>query len=269
MENKSNLRFKCLDNQTEEIIDLASSRQSFKNFHLKLKQDSSVFIDLGEDVLAENKIEISLQNKKSLVVVNAKNSFKLDLKINGNKDSRLNLVFVSSANNANEQEIYTEINCNYSKLNFFAYGGEKSKITAKLYSMSTLKDSENQMLIRGVASDESKLKIFTSPIVEENANNSHAHLDIKSLMLGQKSSVSCIPGLLIKNHEIQSSHSLAIAAQNKKDVFFLESRCIDTERQRELFVESYLSEITKKISVESFAECVKDSHINSVQICKR
>jgi len=61
------------------------------------------------------------------------------------------------------------------------------------------------------------------------------------LLLGEKSSISVDPKLLIDEYDVKASHGAAIGRINDDELFYLESRGLDETLAKQLIVFGYLA----------------------------
>ena len=83
--------------------------------------------------------------------------------------------------------------------------------------------------------------------IDKKAQEVDDFLEMRVLMLDDKSWAVVEPRLEIEANQVKASHAATVSKINEEELFYLASRGIDREEAEELIVDGFLKDITDKI----------------------
>jgi len=78
------------------------------------------------------------------------------------------------------------------------------------------------------------------------------------LMLSDEAEADASPKLIIHNHDTEASHSATVGQVDAEDLFYLESRAVDSRSARNMLVEGFFVPVLEEIAVDEFRQDVED-----------
>ncbi len=91
--------------------------------------------------------------------------------------------------------------------------------------------------------DHSQANIKGCPTVLPGAKSCSTHLEQRSILLGDSSRIQTLPALDIANDNVDASHKSSIAHISDEDMFYLQSRGIDSKKSPLLSLEGMTHEV--------------------------
>ncbi|MFA6792128.1 MAG: SufD family Fe-S cluster assembly protein [Candidatus Izemoplasmatales bacterium] len=92
-----------------------------------------------------------------------------------------------------------------------------------------------------IATEEGLLECIVAGVIQKGMAQSVCEQANRGLLLGEKSSISVDPKLLIDEYDVKASHGAAIGRINDDELFYLESRGLDETLAKQLIVFGYLA----------------------------
>ena len=137
------------------------------------------------------------------------------------------------------------------RLNFTKAGEEKELQTvikgqfAGDYVLNVLADHQvgntfGRMRIRGIAKNGARVTITGKIKIDKSAQGVDDFLDIRVLILDEKSQATVEPQLEIEANNVKASHAATVGQIDEEQLFYLESRGLDKKRAEGLIVEGFL-----------------------------
>lgn len=112
----------------------------------------------------------------------------------------------------------------------------KPKKYLKKYTLSS-----GRLNIRAIAQNGADLQIDGLIKIPSSAKNTESFLDIRVLLLDDKSHADVRPQLEIESNEVKASHAASISPIDPEQLFYLQSRGLDEESAKKLIVTGFLS----------------------------
>lgn len=96
--------------------------------------------------------------------------------------------------------------------------------------------------IKGIAKNGARIAVTGKIKIDKEAQGVDDFLEMRILLLDEKSSATAEPQLEIEANEVKASHAAAVGQIDKEQLFYLESRGVDKEESERLIVEGFLAE---------------------------
>jgi Fe-S cluster assembly protein SufD len=94
--------------------------------------------------------------------------------------------------------------------------------------------------IKGIAKNGARVKVNGMIKIDKDAQGVDDFLEMRILLLDDKSSATAEPKLEIEANEVKASHAATVGMIDQEQMFYLESRGISKERSEELVTEGFL-----------------------------
>lgn len=95
-------------------------------------------------------------------------------------------------------------------------------------------------MLKGVAEDQSSIRLFGRIIIEENCGDTQSFLEERILLLSDKAKAEAVPELEIKTDDVKCSHAASISRIPEEHLFYLESRGIPLKLASNMIVAGFL-----------------------------
>lgn len=197
--------------------------------------------------LREGGMEVVLNENSKLCLYVLKNKDPLDLEINMQKNSYVEIFFINSG-----QEIKSNINmqgenCYVNVAGVYNLKGEKTA-NIDLNINHNQAGCSSEINIRGIASDKSKANIKVKSFVAKGAIKTEASQLHKAIVLSDDAKIIAKPELEIYNDDVKCAHGNTIGQLDKQAIFYLQSRGIKESLAREMLIDGFLDEAVKSVS---------------------
>lgn len=96
--------------------------------------------------------------------------------------------------------------------------------------------------IKGIAKNGARVVVVGKIIIDKEAQGVDDFLEMRILLLDDKSSAVAEPQLEIEANEVKASHAATVGRIDEEQVFYLESRGVSKEKAEALIVEGFLEE---------------------------
>ncbi|MCK4265187.1 SufD family Fe-S cluster assembly protein [Candidatus Babeliales bacterium] len=206
-------------------------------FYLKkIVEKYNVFGDI--EIKIEKNINISLVDDLFLdgVVINflLKNNSSLfySMKFRNKYDEiskSLKFSFIGQGSSA-------QINCIYE-------GEENSVLRLNTVQHHFAMNSVSDLCVKSVLHGSSKLFCKNLIRIEKNAQRVRAKEENKNLLLGELARVVSIPKLEVEAEDVSCQHGAAISNISDEDIFYLQSRGMNLNEAKQLFITGFLNEV--------------------------
>lgn len=103
-------------------------------------------------------------------------------------------------------------------------------------------DNKGNIKMRAIAEGGARVNLIGEIIIREGANGVDDFMDIKVLILDDKSSANVDPRLEIMANDVKASHAASVSMVDHEQMFYLSSRGLTKEEAKELLVEGFLRE---------------------------
>lgn len=137
---------------------------------------------------------------------------------------------------------------------FYATKEDQQRLSAR--NIFTGSHGGGEMTLKGVAQDTAH--VFCNGMIDigPNGSGTDTYLTEDVLMLDGTAKVDAIPGLEIKTNDVKASHSATVSKVTPADLFYFASRGIEEHEARQMYVQGFLGDVTKKIQDEALRERV-------------
>lgn len=143
-------------------------------------------------------------------------------------------------------------------VNFDKKGGEVEVLALILadqpgdYYLKILVDHKagntfGRVMVRGVAKNGARVQVEGMIRIDKGANGVDDFLEMRLLLLDDKSQAVAEPKLEIMTNEVKASHAATVGRIDEEQLFYLTSRGISRKEAEGLIVEGFLSEVITRI----------------------
>lgn len=119
-------------------------------------------------------------------------------------------------------------------------GEEKGEYEVNVTSDHKAGKTYGKVKIRGVAKNGAQVRVTGTIKIDKKAQGVDDFLEMKILVLDEKSSAWAEPKLEIEANDVKASHAATVGQINEGELFYLESRGISREEAERLIVEGFL-----------------------------
>ena len=139
---------------------------------------------------------------------------------------------------------------------FFGTDDQHFDINARVWHQA--EQTTADLVTRGVLDDVARSVYEGVQDVGEDAWNTSSYQRENTLMLSDDAEADASPKLIIHNHDTEASHSATVGQVDAEDLFYLESRSIDSLTARNMLVEGFFVPVLEEIAVDEFRDDVTD-----------
>jgi len=132
-----------------------------------------------------------------------------------------------------------------SKLITIGSGAQKTDVVSKM--THTGKNSDSQMLVKGVVKDEASAILNGITFIEKGATKANGEQAEKLLMLSPKARGDANPILLIDEDDVKAGHAASAGQINPMQIFYMMSRGIPKEEAQRLIIFGFLAQVVDAI----------------------
>ena len=146
---------------------------------------------------------------------------------------------------------------------FFGTEDQHFDINARVWHKA--EHTTADLVTRGVLDDVARSVYEGVQDVGEDAWNTSSYQRENTLMLSDDAEADASPKLIIHNHDTEASHSATVGQVDAEDLFYLESRSIDSLTARNMLVEGFFVPVLEEIAVDEFREDVEELVLERLQ----
>ncbi|GAB3702554.1 SufD family Fe-S cluster assembly protein [Halorubrum pallidum] len=146
---------------------------------------------------------------------------------------------------------------------FFGTDDQHFDINARVWHQA--EQTTADLVTRGVLDDVARSVYEGVQDVGEDAWNTSSYQRENTLMLSDDAEADASPKLIIHNHDTEASHSATVGQVDAEDLFYLESRSIDSRTARNMLVEGFFVPVLEEIAVDEFRDDVQELVIQRLQ----
>ena len=139
---------------------------------------------------------------------------------------------------------------------FFGTDDQHFDINARVWHQA--EQTTADLVTRGVLDDVARSVYEGVQDVGEDAWNTSSYQRENTLMLSDDAEADASPKLIIHNHDTEASHSATVGQVDAEDLFYLESRSIDSRTARNMLVEGFFVPVLEEIAVDEFRDDVEE-----------
>ncbi len=139
---------------------------------------------------------------------------------------------------------------------FFGNEDQHLDINARVWHKA--EHTTADLVTRGVLDDVARSVYEGVQDVGEDAWNTSSYQRENTLMLSDDAEADASPKLIIHNHDTEASHSATVGQVDAEDLFYLESRSIDSHVARNMLVEGFFVPVLEEIAVDEFRDDVEE-----------
>ena len=146
---------------------------------------------------------------------------------------------------------------------FFGTDDQHFDINARVWHQA--EHTTADLVTRGVLDDVARSVYEGVQDVGNDAWNTSSYQRENTLMLSDDAEADASPKLIIHNHDTEASHSATVGQVDAEDLFYLESRSIDSRTARNMLVEGFFVPVLEEIAVDEFRDDVQELVLRRLQ----
>ena len=146
---------------------------------------------------------------------------------------------------------------------FFGTDDQHFDINARVWHQA--EHTTADLVTRGVLDDVARSVYEGVQDVGEDAWSTSSYQRENTLMLSDDAEADASPKLIIHNHDTEASHSATVGQVDAEDLFYLESRSINSRTARNMLVEGFFVPVFEEIAVDEFREDVQELVLERLQ----
>ena len=157
-------------------------------------------------------------------------------------------------------DVETELNGDGSESQIVGtfFGGEDQHFDVNARVWHQAEHTTADLVTRGVLDDVARSVYEGVQDVGDDAWNTSSYQRENTLMLSDEAEADASPKLIIHNHDTEASHSATVGQVDAEDLFYLESRSVDSRSARNMLVEGFFVPVLEEIAVDEFRQDVED-----------
>ncbi len=119
------------------------------------------------------------------------------------------------------------------------------------------KHTTSTIVSKGISADESHNSYRGQVVIQPSATGARNFSQCDSMLVGNRCSANTFPYIEVKNPTAQMGHEATTSKIGADQLFYLESRGLETEEAVSLLVNGFCKEVFKKLPMEFAVEAVK------------
>ncbi len=119
------------------------------------------------------------------------------------------------------------------------------------------KNTKSTIISKGISAHQSKNSYRGLVKIASNAENARNYSQCDSLLIGDECSANTFPYIEVKNNTSTVEHEASTSKLSEEQLFYLNSRGIDTEKAISLLIHGFCKEVFKTLPMEFAVEAVK------------
>lgn len=151
---------------------------------------------------------------------------------------------------ADEHELTSLVNGDNAKssVDWIFCTKNKERQSVSVRNIFAARNGGGEITLKGVAENKSHAVCNGMIEITEQGGGTNTYLTENVLMLDPTAHTDAIPALEIRTNDVKASHSATISRVTEEDLFYLQSRGIETVTARRMFVEGFLSDLAGRIT---------------------
>lgn len=118
---------------------------------------------------------------------------------------------------------------------------EVGEYTVKVLAEHLVPETNGRVEVRGVVENGARVNLAGLIRIAPGASKTDSFLDLKLLMLDDKSYALAEPELEILNNDVKASHSASVGRIDRDQLYYLATRGVGEEEAKRLIVEGFLN----------------------------
>ncbi|MEM4326643.1 MAG: SufD family Fe-S cluster assembly protein [Candidatus Diapherotrites archaeon] len=137
-------------------------------------------------------------------------------------------------------------------------GEKQNKHDINYIALHKGENTKSHFIFKSVAKDQSK-NVFDGMIkITETGKKTNALLECHGMIIGNQASINQIPSLEISNDDVKATHSATIAHIQEDEIFYLQTRGLETEQAKKMIIKSFLESNTTILPENTKKEIVEE-----------
>lgn len=126
-------------------------------------------------------------------------------------------------------------------------GEDKGEYVLDVVADHKAGDTKGKVEVRAIAKGGAVVRLSGMIKIRKGAGRVEDFLELRALVLDEKSRAYAEPKLEIEADDVVASHAASVSQVDPEQVYYLRSRGIEEERAEELLVEGFLAEMKGKM----------------------
>lgn len=126
-------------------------------------------------------------------------------------------------------------------------GRNNSEFVLNTLQRHTAPRTVSDLLVKGVFSEQSKLRYRGLIEIKKRALNANAFQQQNNLVLAPKVDIDTRPQLEIEANEVRCTHASTTGRIDEEELYYLRTRGIDENMAKKIIVEGFLHEVVERI----------------------
>ena len=140
---------------------------------------------------------------------------------------------------------------------FYAHKKDHHALSAR--NVFEGREGGGEITMKGVAEGKAHVRCAGLIDIGAGGTGTDTYLTEDVLMLDETAKVDAVPSLEIKTNDVQASHSATVSKVTPEDLFYFASRGINQSNARQMYVQGFLGDLTKKIENSKIQKYVVDA----------
>ena len=113
-------------------------------------------------------------------------------------------------------------------------------LTVRLVVIHEAVNTKAKVSMKATVDDQARAVIKGTVRVERGAEQTESFLEERILLLSAKATAEAVPDLEILNNEVKCSHAATVGRIDEEQIFYLNSRGINTHKAKTMIAEGFL-----------------------------
>jgi Fe-S cluster assembly protein SufD len=115
----------------------------------------------------------------------------------------------------------------------------------------------SDIIARGVLKGQSRCVYRVLSDIKHGAKDAVAYQKLKAALLSEEAKIETVPGLEIKESQVQAGHSAGISQVEEEQIFYLMTRGLSRQEATNLIIQGFFHPVLEKISPEGIKDRIK------------
>lgn len=111
--------------------------------------------------------------------------------------------------------------------------------------------SFGRVVIKGIAENGARVQVTGMVKIDKDAQGVDDFLEMRLLLLDNKSRATAEPQLEILANQVKASHAATVGQIDSEQLFYLKSRGIDEKTAKEMIIEGFLKDVVTQLANNS------------------
>lgn len=172
------------------------------------------------------------------------------------KNSSLNFKILSLNGSLSQNKFIINLNGQYSRCDFqcVSVASNENENSYDVTINNNAKDTHANIWQKGVSSNFGKINFEATGSIKNDCDRATNFQESRILLLDDASLGNASPILLIDHFDVEAGHAASVSRVNDDELFYLQSRGIDTKQAEQLMTHAFINPLFDSISNEEIKE---------------